>query len=138
VFVDYAHTDDALENVLRTVRPLAEKKLLLVFGCGGNRDRTKRPLMGRIASRMADHTIITSDNPRREDPEQIVREIHAGFEGAATCEVILDRADAIQRAMALATPGDLVLIAGKGHEKNQEFSDRTVPFDDVRMARRFL
>ena len=137
VFVDYAHTDDALLNVLRTCRDLHPNRLILVFGCGGNRDRTKRVLMGTVADQYADYAILTSDNPRKEDPEAIVRDIEAGFK-RNNYEKIVDRKEAISRAIALAQPKDIVLIAGKGHEKYQELGDYTIPFDDVEVAARAL
>ena len=137
VFVDYAHTDDALLNVVRTCRDLRPNRLILVFGCGGNRDKTKRGLMGAVADQFADHTILTSDNPRKEDPEAIVRDIEAGFK-RKSYEKIVDRKEAISRAIALAQTKDIVLIAGKGHEKYQEFGDYTIPFDDVDVAARAL
>jgi UDP-N-acetylmuramoyl-L-alanyl-D-glutamate--2,6-diaminopimelate ligase len=137
VFVDYAHTDDALLNVVRTCRDLHPNRLILVFGCGGNRDRTKRVLMGNVADQYADYAILTSDNPRKEDPEAIIRDIEAGFKHK-NYEKIVDRKEAISRAIALAQPKDIVLIAGKGHEKYQEFGDHTVPFDDVEVAARAL
>lgn len=134
IFVDYAHTPDALENVLHTLRELRPRRLLTVFGCGGDRDRAKRPLMGRAAETLSDLAIVTSDNPRREDPAAIVRDIEAGLT-AGRHEVVLDRREAIARAVELAGPRDIVLIAGKGHEDYQEFADRTMPFDDVLVAR---
>ncbi len=137
VFVDYAHTDDALLNVLKTCRDLHPRRLILVFGCGGDRDRAKRPLMGAVADAHADHAIVTSDNPRSEDPEAIIREVAAGFRQRKP-ERIVDRREAIARAVSLADARDIVLIAGKGHEKYQEFADRTVPFDDVEVAARAL
>src|ERR1700722_18615506 len=137
VFVDYAHTDDALLNVVKTCRDLNPNRLILVFGCGGNRDRTKRPLMGAVADQYADYAFITSDNPRKEDPEAIVRDVEAGFKHK-NYEKVVDRKEAITRAIAMAQPRDIVLIAGKGHEKYQEFSDHTVPFDDVETAARAL
>jgi UDP-N-acetylmuramoyl-L-alanyl-D-glutamate--2,6-diaminopimelate ligase len=137
VFVDYAHTDDALLNVAKTCRSLNPNRLILVFGCGGNRDKTKRPLMGAVADQYADYAIITSDNPRKEDPEAIVHDIEAGFQ-RRNYEKIVDRKEAIGRAIAMAQPRDIVLIAGKGHEKYQEFADHTVPFDDVEIATRAL
>jgi UDP-N-acetylmuramoyl-L-alanyl-D-glutamate--2,6-diaminopimelate ligase len=137
VFVDYAHTDDALLNVLKTLRELEPRKLLVVFGCGGNRDRQKRPLMGRVADEFADYAIITSDNPRKENPDSIIAEVEKGFR-SNHYEKITDRAEAIARAVALAEPRDVVLIAGKGHEKYQEFADNTIPFDDIQVARRAL
>src|SRR5438067_4603812 len=137
VFVDYAHTDDALLNVLKTLRELEPRKLLVVFGCGGNRDRQKRPLMSRVADEFADYAIITADNPRKENPDSIVAEVEKGFR-SNHYEKITDRTEAIARAMALAQPRDVVLIAGKGHEKYQEFADHTIPFDDIQVARRAL
>ncbi|MEI8342151.1 MAG: UDP-N-acetylmuramoyl-L-alanyl-D-glutamate--2,6-diaminopimelate ligase [Verrucomicrobiota bacterium] len=134
VFVDYAHTDDALLNVINTLRELSPNRLILVFGCGGSRDRAKRPLMGAVAERYADYSVITSDNPRKEDPQAIVDEIKTGFVGK-NYEAILDRREAIFKAISMAQPRDIILIAGKGHEKYQEFSDHTVPFDDVDSAR---
>ncbi len=139
VLVDYAHTPDSLENVLAAARPLTAGRLHCVFGCGGDRDRGKRPLMGAIAARLADHTIVTSDNPRSEDPAAIVDEILAGIDDRSTTEAIVDRHAAIERAIALARAGDVVVIAGKGHEQGQEFEGgRKLPFDDVGVAREAL
>ena len=137
VFVDYAHTPDALRNVLKTLRELEPHRLIVVFGCGGNRDRQKRPLMGEIADRHADYAIITSDNPRGEDPGAIIAETEKGFR-STRYEKHVDRTEAIRRAIALAHPRDIVLIAGKGHESYQEFADHTVPFDDIQVARRAI
>lgn len=130
VFVDYAHTPDALLNVLQTVRSLDPARVITVFGCGGDRDRAKRAPMARAAEQFSDWCIVTSDNPRSEDPESICRQVAAGLQGA-NHEVVLDRRAAIRRAVALAGPGDIVLVAGKGHEDYQEFADRKIPFDDV-------
>ncbi len=146
VFVDYAHTDDALKNLLETLRPLASRRLITVFGCGGDRDRTKRPLMGAVAARMSDLVVITSDNPRTEDPARIIEEIERGIatpagqtSGRATPWLsIVDRQQAINRAILDAAPGDVVVIAGKGHEKYQVIRDRSLPFDDVDAARAAL
>ena len=135
VLVDYAHTPDSLENVLRTARDLAQNRVLCVFGCGGDRDRGKRPLMGRIATELADVAIVTSDNPRSEEPEAIIAEILEGADGA---EVEPDRREAIARAIGEAGEGDVVVIAGKGHEQGQQFADRTIPFDDREVAREAL
>ncbi len=137
VFVDYAHSDDALLNVLKTLRDLQPRRLIVVFGCGGDRDRKKRPLMGKVADQNADFSIITSDNPRKENPDAIIAEVEKGFR-SDRFEKIPDRAEAIARAVALAQPRDIVLIAGKGHETYQEFADHTIPFDDVQVARRAL
>jgi UDP-N-acetylmuramoyl-L-alanyl-D-glutamate--2,6-diaminopimelate ligase len=152
VVVDYAHTDDALKNVLETARPLAQGRVITVFGCGGDRDRTKRPLMGAVASRLSDLVIVTSDNPRSEDPAQIIEEIKRGIVVPADrmppraqagpkvtpCLAIVDRKAAIEAAVREAKPGDLVLIAGKGHEKYQVIGSKTLPFDDVEVARAAL
>jgi UDP-N-acetylmuramoyl-L-alanyl-D-glutamate--2,6-diaminopimelate ligase len=137
VFVDYAHTDDSLLNVVKTCRNLNPARIILVFGCGGDRDRAKRPLMGAVADQYTDHAIITSDNPRKEDPEAIIRDIAIGFK-RQKFETVVDRREAIARAVGLARPRDIILIAGKGHEKYQEFRDHTVPFDDVEVAMRAL
>jgi len=137
IFVDYAHTDDALRNVLKTLRELKPRKLIVVFGCGGDRDRKKRPLMGRVTDELADHAIITSDNPRKENPDAIISEVEKGFR-STHYEKIVERTEAIRHAVAMAQPRDLVLIAGKGHEKYQEFADHTIPFDDIQVARRAL
>jgi UDP-N-acetylmuramoyl-L-alanyl-D-glutamate--2,6-diaminopimelate ligase len=139
VLVDYAHTPDSLENVLRAARELASGRVIAVFGAGGDRDRGKRPLMGSIAARLADVCLVTSDNPRSEDPSAIIAEILAGAGEAAHVEHDVDRRASIHRAIALARPGDVVVIAGKGHEQGQEFADgRKEPFDDVTVAREAL
>jgi UDP-N-acetylmuramoyl-L-alanyl-D-glutamate--2,6-diaminopimelate ligase len=137
VFVDYAHTPDALLNVLKTVRELSPRKVIVVFGCGGDRDRQKRPQMGHVADENADFSIITSDNPRKEDPDAIIAEVDKGFR-STRYEKIVDRTEAITRAISLAQPRDIVVIAGKGHEAYQEFADHTIPFDDIRVAKRAL
>jgi UDP-N-acetylmuramoyl-L-alanyl-D-glutamate--2,6-diaminopimelate ligase len=136
-FVDYAHTPDALLNVIKTLRELDPRRLVVVFGCGGNRDREKRPLMGQVVDQNADFAIITSDNPRKEDPDKIIADVEKGFRGSHF-ETIADRAAAISRAVELAQPRDIVLIAGKGHENYQEFADHTVPFEDIQVARRAI
>jgi UDP-N-acetylmuramoyl-L-alanyl-D-glutamate--2,6-diaminopimelate ligase len=133
VLVDYAHTPEALANVLAEARRLASGRLICVFGCGGDRDRAKRPLMGEVVSRLADRAIVTSDNPRSEDPGAIIDEILAGMDGREDVEP--DRAAAIARAVEQAAEGDVVVIAGKGHEQGQELADRTIPFDDREVAR---
>ena len=133
VFVDYAHTDDALTNVLRTLRELDPRRVITVFGCGGNRDRAKRPRMAAAVDELSDHAIVTSDNPRREDPMQIIADIRPGFRRLVP-EIVPDRKEAIYHAIAMARPRDIILIAGKGHEAYQEFADHTVPFDDAAIA----
>lgn len=144
VVVDYAHTDDALRNLLETARPLARGRLITVFGCGGDRDRTKRPLMGAVAGRLSDLIVITSDNPRGEDPNRIIEEIQRGItpdtrrDSRQPLLTIVDRRRAILKAIELARAGDLVLVAGKGHEKYQAIGDRVLPFDDVAVAREAL
>ena len=138
VFVDYAHTDDALEHVLKTLREIARKRLIVVFGCGGNRDKTKRPAMGRTAARLADFSILTADNPRHEDPSAIIADICEGFGSAHHFEVVDDRREAITRALDMAGKGDVVLIAGKGHENFQEFDNTMVPFDDREVVKKIL
>jgi UDP-N-acetylmuramoyl-L-alanyl-D-glutamate--2,6-diaminopimelate ligase len=134
--IDYAHSPDALENVLRTLRDLTEGELWCVFGCGGDRDRGKRPLMGAAASRLADHVIVTSDNPRFENPRTIINEIRRGVRG--DCIVEPDRIRAIASALKSARRGDVVLIAGKGHEPYQEIRGVRHPFSDLRIARSVL
>ena len=139
VLVDYAHTPDSLENVLRAARRLTEGRLISVFGAGGDRDRGKRPKMGRAGSTLSDLAVVTSDNPRSEDPDAIVAEILAGIESGAAVEVEPDRRAAIALALGRARPGDTVVIAGKGHEQGQEFEDgRKIPFDDREVAREEL
>lgn len=137
VFVDYAHTPDALLNVLKTLRELNPRRLIVVFGAGGDRDQQKRPLMGRAADQNADYSIITSDNPRKEDPLAIIDDVKKGVR-STNFETVPDRAEAIARAIALAQPRDIILIAGKGHETYQEFADHTIPFDDRQTALRAL
>ena len=138
MLVDYSHTPDSLENALRAARELAERRVIAVFGAGGDRDRGKRPLMGEIAAREADVAIVTSDNPRSEDPEAIIAEIVAGMP-AGRRRAQSTAATAIEHAVELAGPGDVVVIAGKGHEQGQEFAGgRKEPFDDVTVAREAL
>ena len=143
VIVDYAHTDDALRNLLETARAMATRRLITVFGAGGDRDRPKRPLMGMVAARLSDMVVITSDNPRTEDPLRIIEEVKRGAEpeirqSNAKIVAIADRREAILDAVRQAAPGDVVLVAGKGHEKYQEIGGRTFPFDDVAVAREGL
>ncbi len=130
IFVDFAHTPDALSNVLTTLKSINTGKIITVFGCGGDRDRSKRGEMGHIASTLSDHTIVTSDNPRTEDPQSICDQISANI----SADVIVDRKAAIERAISLATPQDIVLIAGKGHETTQIIGTRRIPFDDRKIA----
>ena len=145
VVVDYAHTDDALRNLLETARPLTDERLITVFGCGGDRDRSKRPLMGMVAARLSDVVVITSDNPRSEDPKRIIEEIERGIPAGTQASTrapmvvsVVERGEAIERAISIATKGDVVLIAGKGHEKYQQIGDRVLPFDDGEVARAVL
>ncbi len=141
VVIDYAHTDDALRNLLETARPLAQQRVITVFGCGGDRDRTKRPLMGAVAARLSDVVVITSDNPRTEDPVRIIEEIKRGVPAdrdAASTVTIVDRTEAIQFAVKKARPGDLVLLVGKGHEKVQVIGSKELPFDEAEIARQAL
>jgi len=133
VFVDYAHTDDALTNVMKTLRELSPNRLIVVFGCGGDRDKAKRPKMAAAVDALADWSIITSDNPRKEDPAAIIDDIVKGYQGR-NFEIVPDRREAIFKAVAMAEPRDIVLIAGKGHETTQEFANFTVPFDDMQTA----
>lgn len=137
VLVDYAHTDDALLHALETIRLLTPRRIITVFGCGGDRDRTKRPLMGMVVGRLSDLAIITSDNPRGEDPEAIAREVEAGLQQAhgASYRMLLDREEAIRAAVQAAQGQDVLLIAGKGHETTQILKDRSIPFDDRAVAR---
>lgn len=131
VLVDYAHTPDSLENVLSAMRPLTDGRLIAVFGCGGDRDRGKRPLMGEVATRLADLTVLTSDNPRSEDPRTVIAEIEPGAKrGGREYRIEHDRREAIRMALREAGDRDIVVIAGKGHETGQQFADETVPFDD--------
>lgn len=140
VLVDYAHTPDELENVLRTAKALTSQRLIAVFGCGGDRDKGKRPIMGGIGAGLADVAMVTSDNPRTEDPNSIIQDILAGISEDKMARVIVqaDRREAIREALTLARTGDLVVIAGKGHEDYQIFADRTIHFDDREVAREIL
>ncbi len=140
-FVDYAHTDDALERVIAALKPICRKNnghLICVFGCGGDRDRTKRPRMGAAVARGADLPIVTSDNPRSEDPEKIMDEIFAGIPHEIPAKRIGDRAEAIRTAVEISQKGDIVLIAGKGHENTQEINGIKHPFDDREVVKRFV
>ena len=137
VIVDYAHTPDGVKNVLETARQIAKNKIITVFGCGGDRDKTKRPIMGRIAAELSDIVISTSDNPRTEDPEEILRDVEVGVKekiGNKIHEKISDRRKAIFRAVEIAQAGDVILILGKGHENYQILKDKTIHFDDREVA----
>lgn len=138
VFVDYAHSGESLANVLKTLKELSPKRLIVVFGCGGNRDPARRTGMAQAAERYADLAIVTSDNSREEDPQEICRQILSGFTSPEKVYVELDRKAAIFHAVQTARPEDIVLIAGKGHERMQIFSHQTLPFDDVAVAREAL
>ena len=142
VVVDYAHTPDGLENILRTAQKITDKKIAVVFGCGGDRDATKRPIMGAIAAKYADRIYVTSDNPRTEDPVSIVGQVAEGvrthLRDTSVMFVEVDRRTAIQQAIQEAQPGDVVLIAGKGHEDYQILKDKTIHFDDREEARKAL
>jgi UDP-N-acetylmuramoyl-L-alanyl-D-glutamate--2,6-diaminopimelate ligase len=137
VFVDYAHTEDALMNVLKSLRNLSKNRIIVVFGCGGERDKTKRPKMGRVVSELSDYCVITNDNPRSEDPAKITRDIKRGITRNNFC-VIHDRAEAIRKSLTLADSGDIVLIAGKGHENYQLLKNSAAHFDDRKVARQCL
>jgi len=139
VFVDYAHTEDALNKILSLLKGVARNKIITVFGCGGNRDKTKRPLMGKAACRFSDHVIITSDNPRFEDPIEIIGEIEDGVKWSfSNYDIVPDRRDAIAKALGMASKGDIVVIAGKGHEDYQVVGNAVLPFDDREVAREIL
>ncbi len=137
IFVDYAHTPDALSNVITTLRQIADKRIIVVFGCGGDRDRTKRPVMGRVAVELSDHAVITSDNPRSEDPDAIIGDIIRGI-SKSNYTVVPDRTAAIRAALSMGADGDIVLIAGKGHETCQITKDRVLHFDDREVVRECL
>lgn len=137
VFVDYAHTEDALKNIIKTLRLIFNKRIIVVFGCGGERDKTKRPKMGRVVTELSDLAIITNDNPRSEDPQDIINDIKRGIR-KKNYSVISDRAEAIKKALSLAKSGDVVLVAGKGHENYQILKDRVIHFDDKEVIRECL
>ena len=140
VFVDYAHTEDALYNVLSLLREMVpDRNIITVFGCGGNRDSAKRPLMGNVACKFSDRVVVTSDNPRFEDPYAIISQIESGIRGLfSNYAVVEDRRDAINKALSMASKGDVVVIAGKGHEKYQIIKESSIPFDDCAVARSIL
>ncbi|MBU4346138.1 MAG: UDP-N-acetylmuramoyl-L-alanyl-D-glutamate--2,6-diaminopimelate ligase [Candidatus Omnitrophica bacterium] len=137
IFLDYAHTEDALKNVISTLRQLASGRIIVVFGCGGQRDKTKRPKMGYVVSELADYAIITTDNPRSEDPEAIIEDIKKGIKKENFC-VMLEREEAIRKSLSLAKSGDIILVAGKGHEDYQILKDRVIPFADRRVIEKCL
>ena len=138
ILIDYAHTADGLRLALQSLRELTNRRLLVVFGCGGNRDRTKRPMMGRIGSLLSDHVVLTSDNPRNEDPLEIIRQIQSGFRpGFRDFQIVPDREEAITSVLSAARPDDVVLIAGKGHETYQVFDRVAVPFSDREVVERW-
>ncbi|MDD4980401.1 MAG: UDP-N-acetylmuramoyl-L-alanyl-D-glutamate--2,6-diaminopimelate ligase [Candidatus Omnitrophica bacterium] len=137
IFVDYAHTEDALKNVINALREVSDKRIIVVFGCGGGRDKTKRPKMGHTASELADYVIITSDNPRNEDPEKIIRDIKKGIR-KNNYFILPDRKEAIKKSLSLAQAGDMVLIAGKGHENYQVLKDKRIHFDDCEAVKECL
>jgi UDP-N-acetylmuramoyl-L-alanyl-D-glutamate--2,6-diaminopimelate ligase len=134
IYVDYAHTDDALKNILETLQEMKKGRIITVFGCGGSRDRTKRPKMAQVAEKYSDFVFVTSDNPRQEDPKEIIREILAGFSSSEKVWVEVDRKKAIEQAILSLTSEDILLIAGKGHENYQIFSHQTIDFDDRKVA----
>jgi len=138
IFVDYAHTDDALKNVLTTLREICTGRLIVVFGCGGNRDKGKRVKMGRVAAELADFSFITSDNPRNEDPETIAASIREGYTDPDAFRIVLDRRKAIRKAIHKMGRKDVLLVAGKGHETYQEISGTIVPFDDRETIREII
>ncbi|MCD8091272.1 MAG: UDP-N-acetylmuramoyl-L-alanyl-D-glutamate--2,6-diaminopimelate ligase [Clostridiales bacterium] len=139
VFVDYAHTPDGVLNIINAVRAFTKGRVITVFGCGGDRDRTKRPIMGEISARLSDYSIITSDNPRTEEPMAIIKEVEAGVKPVTDkYEILVSRRDAIFRAIEMAKAGDSVIIAGKGHEDYEIFKDKTIHFDDAEVAREAL
>ena len=140
VLVDYAHTPDALENVLKSIKEFTKGKVITVFGCGGDRDKGKRPIMGEIASRYSNIVFVTSDNPRSEDPIKIMNDIEKGMKKSNSLkyELLADREEAIYKAIKEATSNDVVIIAGKGHETNQRFKDKTIHFDDKEIARKAI
>ena len=139
IMIDYAHTKESLENILKTVKIYTRGKVICVFGCGGNRDNTKRPLMGETSGRIADFTIITTDNARGEKPEDIAKEIEKGIKKTkGKYKVILDRKEAIKEAIKMANKIDIVVIAGKGHEMYQEINGKNTPFDERKIVREII
>lgn len=137
VFVDYAHTEDALKNIIQSLRQICKREIIVVFGCGGDRDKTKRPRMGYVVTELSDYAIITSDNPRSEDPQEIIKDIRKGITKNNYC-IIPQRYEAIKKSLSLAKPGDIVLVAGKGHENYQVVKDKAMPFDDREVIKECL
>ena len=135
IFVDYSHTPDALMQALSSLKKYCKGRLICVFGCGGDRDKGKRPVMGAAAERYADLVYLTSDNPRNESPEKIIEDIHSGMKGQVPVEIQADRTRAISTAIESASPGDIILIAGKGHETYQEIGNKKLPFSDRQLVR---
>jgi UDP-N-acetylmuramoyl-L-alanyl-D-glutamate--2,6-diaminopimelate ligase len=138
ILIDYAHTEDALRQLLHTVRGYTKNRMLLVFGCGGERDRGKRPVMGRVAAELADEIILTSDNPRNEDPDQIIRDVMAGIPDARKIRIIPDREEAIGKAIEVASTGDALVLAGKGHENYQIIGTEKLHFDEREILAKLL
>jgi len=138
IVVDYAHTEDALRNVLETARAFSPRRIILIFGCGGDRDKLKRPRMGKVAEKLADFSIITSDNPRSEEPERIIADIERGFGFKGNYQIIIDRYQAIKSALKMAEPDDMIIIAGKGHETYQVYKDTVSPFEDREAVKQAL
>jgi UDP-N-acetylmuramoyl-L-alanyl-D-glutamate--2,6-diaminopimelate ligase len=135
IYVDYAHKVEALQNVLTTLKEITKGKLITVFGCGGNRDIIKRPLMAKVSEEFSDYTIVTSDNPRNEDPEKIINDILQGFTNPSKAIVEINRKEAIKKAIQMAKKEDVIIIAGKGHETYQVFANQTIDFDDRKIAK---
>ena len=139
IMIDYAHTPESLESILSTVKEYTQEKVICVFGCGGDRDKGKRPIMGSISGTLADYTIITSDNPRTEKPEEIIQEIEIGIKKTkSSYECIIDRKKAIEKALKMANKKDIVVIAGKGHETTQEINGKKYPFDEREIVKEIL
>jgi len=139
IMIDYAHTPDSLENILKTVKQYTQGRVICVFGCGGDRDKAKRPIMGEISGRLADYTIITSDNPRTEVPEEIIKEIESGTKKTkGNYECIVDRKEAIKKAITMENKNDIIVIAGKGHEMYQEINKEQIPFDEREVIKEII
>ncbi len=137
IFIDYAHTEDALRNILKALREVSDSKIILLFGCGGDRDRTKRPMMGKAACELADYSIVTSDNPRSEEPIKIIEEIIKGF-NENNYEIVEKREEAIKKVLEIAQPGNIIVLAGKGHENYQIFKDKTIHFDEKEIIKKYI